>query len=65
MQCDLYGEGWGNQDYQAIKSLTMPNEHVDYMGNIPRLQNNPYNNTYNPGWRNHSNFPWGNQGQNK
>ncbi|XP_038902511.1 uncharacterized protein LOC120089170 [Benincasa hispida] len=23
------------------------------------IQNNPYNNTYNPGWRNHPNFNWG------
>ena len=24
-------------------------------------QNNPYSNTYNPGWRNHPNLQWGNQ----
>src|SRR5262249_54549399 len=24
-------------------------------------QNNPYSNTYNPGWRNHPNFSWSNQ----
>ncbi|XP_038874978.1 putative uncharacterized protein DDB_G0279653 [Benincasa hispida] len=23
------------------------------------IQNNPYSNTYNPGWRNHPNFDWG------
>ncbi|KAI4347750.1 hypothetical protein L6164_008533 [Bauhinia variegata] len=33
-------------------------EEVNYVGN-----NNPYSNTYNPGWRNHSNFSWKNQGQ--
>ncbi|MED6165323.1 hypothetical protein PIB30_098473, partial [Stylosanthes scabra] len=40
-------------------------EQVNYMGNQPRPpQNDPYSNTYNSGWRNHSNFSWGgNQGQ--
>ena len=33
-------------------------EEVDYMGNQTRPQNNPYSNTYNPGWRNHPNFGW-------
>ena len=33
-------------------------EQVDYMGNVPRQQNNPYSNTYNPGWKNHPNFGW-------
>ena len=33
-------------------------EQVDYMGNASRQQNNPYSNTYNPGWRNHPNFGW-------
>src|ERR1044072_10086 len=27
-------------------------------------QNNPYSNTYNPGWRNHPNFSWREQGDN-
>ena len=35
-------------------------EHVDYLGNPIRPQNNPYSNTYNPGWRNHPNFSWSN-----
>src|SRR5262245_16941460 len=30
------------------------------MGNQSHPQNNPYSNTYNPGWRNHPNFSWGN-----
>ncbi|XP_022024202.1 uncharacterized protein LOC110924508 [Helianthus annuus] len=33
-------------------------EEVDYLGNQIRPQNNPYSNTYNPGWRNHPNFGW-------
>ena len=35
-------------------------EEVDYVGNAPRQQNNPYSNTYNPGWQNHPNFGWSN-----
>ena len=35
-------------------------EQVDYLGNPGRPQNNPYSNTYNPGWRNHPNFSWSN-----
>ena len=33
-------------------------EEVDYLGNQNRPQNNPYSNTYNPGWKNHPNFGW-------
>ena len=62
MQCDLYGGGHENQECQAIKSLTMPNEHVNYIGNAPQPQNNLYSDTYNPRWRNHPNFFWRNQG---
>ena len=36
MQCDLYMGGHGNQECQAIKSLVMPNKHVDYMDNTLR-----------------------------
>ena len=38
-------------------------ESVNYMGRGQNSQNNPYSQTYNPGWRNHPNFSW-NQGQN-
>ena len=30
--------------------------YVDYVGSSSHPQNNPYSNTYNPGWRNHLNF---------
>ena len=33
-------------------------EEVDFVSNQVRPQNNPYSNTYNPGWRNHPNFGW-------
>ena len=36
-------------------------ESVCYVGNMNR-NNNPCSNTYNPGWRQHPNFSWSNQG---
>ena len=37
-------------------------EQVHFASNFNRSQqNNPYSNTYNPGWRNHPNFSWNNQ----
>ncbi|KAH7651017.1 hypothetical protein IHE45_20G029300 [Dioscorea alata] len=38
-----------------------PVEQVDYVGQTRRFQNNPYSNTYNPGWRNHLIFSWSSQ----
>ncbi|XP_057246916.1 uncharacterized protein LOC130589365 [Beta vulgaris subsp. vulgaris] len=39
-------------------------EQAQYVSNFNRHpQNDPYSNTYNPGWRNHPNFSWRNQGQ--
>ncbi|KAJ9178593.1 hypothetical protein P3X46_010467 [Hevea brasiliensis] len=36
--------------------------YVNNRGNLNQRQpNNPYSNTYNPGWRNHPNFSWSNQ----
>ena len=35
MQCDLCGGVHGTKKCQAIKSLVIPSEHVDYMGNAP------------------------------
>ncbi|KAK8515209.1 hypothetical protein V6N12_019257 [Hibiscus sabdariffa] len=37
-------------------------ESASYVGNYNRNANNPYSNTYNPGWRQHPNFSLGNQG---
>ncbi|KAH9744107.1 hypothetical protein KPL70_003546 [Citrus sinensis] len=38
---------------------------VNYVGNFNRQpQNNPYSNTYNPGWKQHPNFSWSNQNRN-
>ncbi|KAL2512071.1 Uncharacterized protein Adt_17671 [Abeliophyllum distichum] len=35
-------------------------EQAAYAQNFQRQQNNPYSQTYNPGWRNHPNFSYGN-----
>ncbi|KAH9735234.1 hypothetical protein KPL71_017676 [Citrus sinensis] len=38
---------------------------VNYVCNFNRQpQNNPYSNTYNPGWKQHPNFSWSSQNQN-
>ncbi|KAH9735010.1 hypothetical protein KPL71_017596 [Citrus sinensis] len=38
---------------------------VNYVGNFNRQpQNNPYSNTYNPGWKQHPNFSWSSQNRN-
>ena len=36
---------------------------VNVVGQFSRSGNNPYSNTYNPGWRNHPNFGWRQKGQ--
>ncbi|CAL1394487.1 unnamed protein product [Linum trigynum] len=41
---------------QAMKEATALEEQVNFMANA--RVNNPYSNTYNPGWRNHPNFSW-------
>src|SRR5262249_7910339 len=47
----FYHEGTSDSSYFPEQL-----EQVDYLGNRNRKQNNPYSNTYNPGWRNHPNF---------
>ncbi|XP_015949297.1 uncharacterized protein LOC107474211 [Arachis duranensis] len=36
-------------------------EQANYIGNSSRQEHDPYFKTYNPGWKNHPNFWWGNQ----
>ncbi|KAG8485827.1 hypothetical protein CXB51_019172 [Gossypium anomalum] len=61
MRCDSSGGGI-HTEYQSFNPTT-EEEQVHYMGNNnSRPQNNPYSNTYNTGWRNHPNFSWGGQG---
>src|SRR5262249_26551465 len=63
MSCELCGTpGHKSVDCQAGNPFAQLIEQVDYAGNFQRpQQNNPYSNTYNPGWRNHPNFSWSNQ----
>ncbi|KAK5776623.1 hypothetical protein PVK06_044583 [Gossypium arboreum] len=64
MRCDSSGGGV-HIEYQSFNPTT-EEEQVNYMGNNNfRSQNNPYSNTYNAGWRNHPNFSWGGQGNQK
>ncbi|KAK5775546.1 hypothetical protein PVK06_043447 [Gossypium arboreum] len=61
MQCEASGGGSSNSEYRPY-GHNIENEQLNYMGNNPRSQNNPYSNAYNAGWRNHPNFSWGGQG---
>ncbi|KAG9450144.1 hypothetical protein H6P81_010109 [Aristolochia fimbriata] len=61
--CDMCGGGHPNHEcqagnVQAVNSLDQAN----YASNF-RRSNDPYYNTYNPGWRNHPNFSWSNNNQ--
>ncbi|KAG8498924.1 hypothetical protein CXB51_005293 [Gossypium anomalum] len=61
MRCDSSGGGVPTE-YPPFNHTT-DEEQVNYMGNNNfRSQNNPYSNTYNAGWKNHPNFSWGGQG---
>ncbi|XP_062118324.1 uncharacterized protein LOC133831937 [Humulus lupulus] len=45
-------------------SMRVDQAQVQAVGNFQRPYQNPFSNTYNPGWRNHPNFSWrNNQGQ--
>ena len=61
MRCDSNGGGVHNTDYPSFNPGT-EEEQVHYMGTNSRPQNNPFSNTYNVGSRNHPNFSWGGQG---
>ncbi|XP_052489795.1 uncharacterized protein LOC128042488 [Gossypium raimondii] len=61
MQCDTNERVMNNPKSLPYGPIT-ENEQIDYMRNNFRPQNNPYSNTYNAGWRNHHNFYWGGQG---
>ncbi|PIM97903.1 DNA-directed DNA polymerase [Handroanthus impetiginosus] len=56
--CEECGEGHpSNQCPYSVES-------IQFVSNAQKPQNNPYSNTYNPGWRQHPNFSWNNnQGQ--
>ncbi|KAL4280231.1 hypothetical protein GQ457_03G025460 [Hibiscus cannabinus] len=52
--CDLC-----NANHDSFECPQNP-ESIFYVGNFNR-NNNPYSNTYNPGWKQHLNFSWNNQ----
>ncbi|KAA3467649.1 Integrase, catalytic core [Gossypium australe] len=60
MQCDASGTV-ANLEYPPYQP-DPESEQTNYIGNNFRSDNNPYSNTYNPGWRNHPNLLWGGQG---
>ncbi|XP_019198704.1 PREDICTED: uncharacterized protein LOC109192492 [Ipomoea nil] len=61
--CNTYGH---NSSVCMNAESSQPSyEEANYMGsNMGRQQprNDPFSNTYNPGWRNHPNFSWRDQG---
>ena len=52
--CSMAAEDWNYEQANAMYS--------DHQGGYdqPRGRNEAFSNTYNPGWRQHSNFSWGN-----
>ena len=52
--------GATSSTYGGAPEPTQPEETVNYVNNFNRHGNNPYSNTYNPGWRNHPNLSWSN-----
>ncbi|XP_039131853.1 uncharacterized protein LOC120268590 [Dioscorea cayenensis subsp. rotundata] len=65
LSCETCGTGHATVQSPISIALDTPVETVDYVGGAPRGPGNPYGNTYNPGWRNHTNFSWGQQQQHR
>ncbi|KAG9453395.1 hypothetical protein H6P81_006299 [Aristolochia fimbriata] len=63
--CDMCGGGHPSQECQAgnVQAVNFF-DHANYVSNF-RRSNDPYSNTYNPGWRNHPNFSWSNNNQHR
>ncbi|XP_075475898.1 uncharacterized protein LOC142515052 [Primulina tabacum] len=60
--CDKCGGEHDVQDCQDGNPFYVPEgAPVKQVGFQNRPRNDPYSNTYNPGWRNHPNFSWGGQ----
>ena len=57
--CDFCAGNHASGDCQVGNPFAQQ-EQANYVSNFQRGQGNPYSNTYNPGWRNHPNFSWGN-----
>ena len=54
--CDFCNGEHANGDCATL--VTRETAEVNYMGNPPRNQFDPYSNTYNPGWKSHPNFSY-------
>ncbi|XP_038978816.1 uncharacterized protein LOC120109139 [Phoenix dactylifera] len=54
LSCDCCGGAHMSSDCMQVQFVSNYNRQ--------QQQNNPYSNTYNPGWRNHPNFSWKDQG---
>ncbi|XP_039115823.1 uncharacterized protein LOC120251350 [Dioscorea cayenensis subsp. rotundata] len=65
LSCETCGAGHAIVQCPISIASDAPVETVDYVGGAPRGPWNPYGNTYNPGWRNHPNFSWGQQQQHR
>ncbi|XP_039120906.1 uncharacterized protein LOC120257485 [Dioscorea cayenensis subsp. rotundata] len=63
LSCKTCGAGHATIQCPISIATDAPVETVDYVGGASRGPGNPYGNTYNPGWRNHPNFSWGQQQQ--
>ena len=64
--CEVCGGGHSTTECQQGNSYSQDCsiQQLNALNNLNgRPQGNPYSNTYNPGWRNHLNFSWSNQGR--
>lgn len=61
--CQICGDFHPMEECRLVTSSdTNDVEQVNYMQNrLNRQPNNPFSNTYNPGWKNHPNFSWSGQ----
>ncbi|KAG9446902.1 hypothetical protein H6P81_013030 [Aristolochia fimbriata] len=58
--CNMCAGGHPNHECQAGNVQAMNSlDQANYVSNFHR-SNDPYSNTYNPGWRSHPNFSWSN-----
>ncbi|XP_050225511.1 uncharacterized protein LOC126674989 [Mercurialis annua] len=57
--CEFCGD-FNHSGGECLVTGQALSEQVNYVGG-QRQANDPYSNTYNPGWRNHPNFGWRNQ----
>ena len=55
--CELCGGNYTSVNCQVGSHFASSSaEQAHYVSNFQRQQNNPYSNTYNPSWRNHTNL---------